>query len=573
MKKNKSSDFLLILLIIILVGGFIYYKTDGHYLMNIRSFNDHSSMSSNSNNNDSSNISSNEDHSSMNMGTNTSPSMNGNSNYMSMDKSNGMNMGSTDPNATPVTKLVAQNLNAPVKTFNITAQVANLNLGGGAMVEAWTYGGSAPGPEIRVKEGDRVVVNLTNKLPEGVTIHWHGLNIPGAVDGVAGVTQDAIKPGETYTYNFIADQPGTYWYHSHQQSEVQTGLGLFGAVVVEPKEETIKYDKDYTVVLHEWNINGLSKKKNKDKFNDKGSFNSGNLNNELVEAMTDVKYNMLTTNGTIDSKHFDAKPGDLVRLRLVNTGNTTHLLTLLGIPFQVVSLDGRDLVGGQTTNQTLLPIGGGNRVDISFRVPDSGNVQLVNAGPDASQPNKKVSVSIGNRNSTGTATSDNPNNYKLFDFMTYGTPQKGVFNSDSTFTQTVDMELSSGKVPGMDWAFLINGQAAPNIQPLVIKEGDTVKIKFVNDSNVIHPMHIHGHTLQVLTRNGKAAEGSPVYLDTLNVLPHETYEVAFVADNPGIWMIHCHNLKHAAMGMNMMVNYEGISTPFVVGGTSGNHPD
>ncbi|UKS28537.1 multicopper oxidase family protein [Paenibacillus sp. HWE-109] len=581
MKKSMNVYFIAILVVVLLVGGFRLYRTiKNNEAMSMGTSDTHSTM----------NMGTSDAHSIMNMGSTDTAS------YMTMDKNNGMNMGSSDPNATSVTQLVAQKSNAPEKTFNITAQVANINLGNGKTIQAWTFGGTIPGPEIRVKQGDRVIVNLTNKLPEGVTIHWHGINVPGAEDGVAGVTQDAIKPGETYTYNFIADQPGTYWYHSHQQSELETARGLFGAIIVEPKEEPVKYDKDYTVVLHEWNVKAGSsdtnfkdnqKKKiseapadiNNIAFNNKDSRNNSNkdnfkgssTNNELIRALTDVKYDTLTTNDTTGSLHFDAKPGELVRLRLVNAGNATHLLTLLDTPFQVVALDGRDLVGGATIDKTLLPIGGGQRYDISFRMPQSGSVQLVSAD-QATQPNKMVSVTIGSGEPIG--TNSNPNNYKWFDFTTYGTPQKGIFSTDSTFTKTIEMKLGSGKGSGgKDWSFQINGKSSPDVPPLVVKKGDTVKINFINNDDAIHPMHLHGHTLQVLTRNGKPLEGSPVYLDTLNVLPHETYEVAFVADNPGIWMIHCHNLKHAAMGMDMMLNYEGISTPFVVGGTSGNQPE
>ncbi|MGR5987745.1 multicopper oxidase domain-containing protein [Bacillus sanguinis] len=111
------------------------------------------------------------------------------------------------------------------KTFNITAKVASVDLGNGKKVDAWTFDGTSPGTEIRVKQGERIVVNLKNELPEPVTIHWHGLDVPAAVDGVPGVTQNAIKPGETYTYAFNADQVGTYWYHSHQKECKTNGAG------------------------------------------------------------------------------------------------------------------------------------------------------------------------------------------------------------------------------------------------------------------------------------------------------------------------------------------------------------
>ncbi|MED1783836.1 multicopper oxidase family protein [Brevibacillus fortis] len=522
-----------------------------------------------------------------------------------------MSMGSTDPKAIPITSLVAPKTNAPVKTFNLTAEIANIRLGNGKTIEAWTYNGTSPGPEIRVKQGERVVVNLTNKLPVSLTIHWHGLDIPAAVDGVAGVTQDAVKPGGTYTYTFNADQVGTYWYHSHQNSALQTERGLFGTIVVEPKQAIVTYDKDYTIALHEWdtkengndsrdNDNDNDDNNNFDKRNkkdgnknefDSNRFHEGNtakrssesygVNDRKMtpstkqwEALSDQNdYDVFTLNGTSEGLHLDAKAGELVRLRLVNTGNQTHLMTVPGVRFQVIALDGRDLVGGTPIENTLLPIGPGQRYDISFRMPQKGSVQLVNADP-SKQANQMMSATIGNGEPT--AFNIDPKNFIWFDFSKYGTPQKGMFTVDSKFTKTYEMDLSEGLglLNGQkEWVYTINGKAAPDIPPIEMKKGDSVKVVLRNKGKDIHPMHLHGHTFQVISKNGKPLEGSPVYLDTINIFPGETYEIAMKANNPGLWMLHCHNLKHAANGMHTMMNYDGISTPFRVGDHSGNHPE
>ena len=142
---------------------------------------------------------------------------------------------------------------APVKSFELTAEEKELDIGNGQK-EAWTFNGTAPGPEIRVQEGDGVLVHVTNHLHEGVSIHWHGVELPNAEDGVAGVTQDAIPVNGDYTYNFIAKQPGTYWYHSHQESEKQTGKGLYGTLIVEPKQQR----KSMRETLYPFYINGMT---------------------------------------------------------------------------------------------------------------------------------------------------------------------------------------------------------------------------------------------------------------------------------------------------------------------------
>jgi FtsP/CotA-like multicopper oxidase with cupredoxin domain len=121
--------------------------------------------------------------------------------------------------------------------------------------------------------------------------------------------------------------------------------------------------------------------------------------------------------------------------------------------------------------------------------------------------------------------------------------------------------------------FTINGQTAPNVAPIVVREGQVVHLRIINDTTVVHPMHLHGHTFAVLKRNGHALTGSPVLLDTLNLFPGESYDVAFIANNPGVWMLHCHNLVHARQGMSMMVMYQGVVTPFKNGGPAGNISD
>jgi FtsP/CotA-like multicopper oxidase with cupredoxin domain len=126
---------------------------------------------------------------------------------------------------------------------------------------------------------------------------------------------------------------------------------------------------------------------------------------------------------------------------------------------------------------------------------------------------------------------------------------------------------------GVAMIFKINDKSFPDVPSIIVKEGDLVKLHFENDTGMDHPMHLHGHTMKLLAKNGKPVLGSPIYLDTILVKPHETYDAAFKADNPGLWMIHCHNLAHSDYGMDMMVAYEGVTTPYQVGSESGNHPD
>jgi len=213
--------------------------------------------------------------------------------------------------------------------------------------EAWAFNGSVPGPELRVNQGDRVQVTLINQLPDSTTIHWHGVQLPNAEDGVAGVTQDAVASGGTYTYEFVAREAGTYWYHSHQQTEQQLPRGLFGPLVVLPSGSQATQQRDYTLTLH-------------------GS--SGQV----------------SINGVADNLQLDTLPGETVRLRLINAVDPgmdggPEAPVLVGASFEVVALDGRDLSVPDALGPTRIPLGMGQRADLVFTMLASGSVRLINS--------------------------------------------------------------------------------------------------------------------------------------------------------------------------------------------------
>jgi FtsP/CotA-like multicopper oxidase with cupredoxin domain len=161
------------------------------------------------------------------------------------------------------------------------------------------------------------------------------------------------------------------------------------------------------------------------------------------------------------------------------------------------------------------------------------------------------------------------------DLLTYGTPAPLGFDpakADRNFEYRIGRQIGflDGK-PGLWWT--INGHKFPDVPMYMVAEGDIVRMKISNTSGQAHPMHLHGHHAVVLSRNGVAATGSPWWVDTLEVGNKETYEIAFVADNPGLWMDHCHNLPHASQGLMTHLMYEGVTTPYRVGGKSHNKPE
>jgi FtsP/CotA-like multicopper oxidase with cupredoxin domain len=444
--------------------------------------------------------------------------------------------------ATPATGIPIASLQAPLAaahtdTFTLTAQPAQLEFGAGVRADAWTFNGAAPGPTLRVRQGDLVVVQLINHLSVAVTIHWHGVAVPNSADGVAGITQDAVKPGETYTYRFLAKDPGTYWYHSHQESFAETSRGLYGLLIVEPATPVTHDDVDVGIVLHSWGA--------------------------------------IAINDTVGTLRIPAQPGQWVRLRLLNTDNYPYQLTVVGAPFLVAALDGHELNEPTRLTATAISIDAAQRYDLRVRMPERGPVALLVAKDGAQQYQPAPAARVG---AGALDPSVIPSGIgKAFDMTTYGQPQSQVITAqshfDATYTVTVGYSVgfSNGR-PGP--VFTLNGAVFPQTSTIVVQPGQVVKFHLVSDAaSGIHPMHLHGHTFTVLAKDERPLTGSPVYLDTISLRPHETYDVAFVADNPGLWMFHCHNLYHANHGMDMMVVYPNITTPYTIGSASGNFPD
>ncbi|WP_028776019.1 multicopper oxidase family protein [Shimazuella kribbensis] len=429
----------------------------------------------------------------------------------------------------------------PDHQFHLVAQKKKLKLRSGKTIDAWTFNGKAPGPELQVKQGDLVEVILKNKdIPEGVTIHWHGYNVPNAEDGVAGVTQNSIKPGKTYIYRFQAKQTGTYWYHSHQQSASAVSKGLFGSLVVLPKDHEKQITKDITVVYHAWQTSQST-----DLIPSFGL--SDNLEKQIIQ------------------------PGIPVRLRLINTGDEPQIFQLTGSSFKVMSIDGNNIQSPTNIKNKQLLIGAGGRYDILFTMPENPVRLSSHDGLGKLTPGILFITNLQNQKSPVIDPKA-----PIFDPSNYGTSTTTPFISTSKFDRNYLLVLDNrlgfydGKIHAL---FTINGRVFPDTPMLMVKQGELVKTTFVNRGAVDHPMHLHGHTMLVLSRNRKSITGSPWWTDTLNVAPGETYEIAFKADNPGIWMDHCHNLTHATVGMTMHLGYEGITTPFQAGSSTPNQPE
>ncbi|MFI6673500.1 multicopper oxidase family protein [Kribbella sp. NPDC050470] len=403
---------------------------------------------------------------------------------------------------------------------DLVARQERFDIPGRGPMDGITLNHTSPGPEIVAKQGDLIQVTLQNEsVPDGITLHWHGVDVPAAEDGVAGVTQDAVQQGQSHVYRFVAKDVGTYWYHSHQVSHEQVKKGLWGVLIVEPTAA------DVVAAVHTYD-------------------------------------KIRTVNGGYGERRV-AAPGSTVRVRLINTDNGPWAAWVDGAPYRVVAVDGTEVnAPPEVSNKSVLVTAGG-RVDLLVTMPPGSAIRIgLGGGP--------TSLVIG----AGDAPAGAEPRERV-DLLSYGKPGQLSFDpAKATRVFRYDIGRRPGFLdgrPGLWWT--INGHQFPDVPMFMVTEGDVVRMTIKNNSGQVHPMHLHGHHVVVLSRDGVAATGSPWWTDSLNVEDNESYEVAFVADNPGIWMDHCHNLPHAAQGLVTHLMYSGVTTKFRLGGAASNQPE
>ncbi|EGL84019.1 multicopper oxidase type 3 [Caldalkalibacillus thermarum TA2.A1] len=459
------------------------------------------------------------------------------------------------------------------------------------MADIWSYNGSLPGKEIRVREGDQVVVRFNNQLDVPTAVHFHGVPVPNEMDGVPGVTQNAVMPGETFVYEFVADAPGTYWYHSHQDGANQVGKGLYGAFIVEPVDQP-DYDLDQVIMIGEWSSMDMAHGDNHGvmQHGEMAHGHHGNMdhhgmhdgeghgdghmehhemdhdvNHEQMshDEMMKLMYDTLLINGKAGEaiEPIKVQEGDTVKLRFVNTGLFTQVITIPGHEFKVTHYDGQEVNQPEWVSGQAIRIAPAERFDIELNMnqPGAWGIQVyAEQNPDRLQGLIPV-IYDGYESETIVAADDFET---FFDWTVYGAPMEIELGN---VTKEYDMILGSDD--GGE-TFTINGkqmntEEVDGHEVYEVQQGDVVKLTIVNETDVDHPMHLHGHFFYVTSRNGEPLSGSPVKKETLNVRPNETYEIVFVADNPGNWMFHCHELHHASGGMVAKVQYSDYESEFV----------
>lgn len=421
------------------------------------------------------------------------------------------------------------------------AQLAPADMAGPA--DVWAYDGQVPGPEIRLIAGERVQVRLENGLEQPTSVHWHGIRIDNAMDGAVGLTQDAVQPGGSFDYDFVAPDAGSYWYHTHNRGWEQLARGLYGPLIVEEPEGWAGADRDVVLVLDDWRLGP-----------------DGRIDEESFGTMMDWSHagrlgNSLTVNG-VSGPEIPLRSGEGVRLRLFNTANARVMtLGLPGHTCWLVALDGHPVVPRLLADNALT-LAPAQRADVLLQAEAEPGarlpLQLITPGGEF----EAASFSYGPQPALRTSFAEPA-----------PLPGAGRPAVDLQGALALDLVMGGGAMGAMQqaiadgqqrgmrelvamgrvWAF--NGIAGDLDEPLFrVERGRPVHLRMVNDTAWPHAIHIHGHHFKILNRNG-APDPHGDWRDTVLAERGETVDIAYIADNPGKWLLHCHMLEHQAAGM------------------------
>lgn len=426
--------------------------------------------------------------------------------------------------------------NADLREVRLVAEPGEVEVGPLGVHRTWLYNGAFPGPEIRVREGERLRIAVDNGLPDPTTVHWHGIPVPNGMDGVPGVTQDPIQPGDTFTYEYEARPAGSYMYHSHVR--LQIDRGLLGPLVIEEATPHVTYDREYTLVLDDF-LAGEPE-----------SMEGGGMMGGGMRGMRDVPdYPAFLLNGrpSGDPAALDVRRGERVRLRLVNpSGATAYRVAVEEHPLRVTHADGRPV---RPTEVDALLIGPGERYDAIVEANEPGIWNLAAASVNAGRGAARAILRYGGSTVSAPPEGRMPRGIRggrllsLDDLASAETTGDGPRTSPD---RSFDLTLSGGMMMARGWS--IDRQRYPEAESLPIRRGERVRVDLTNMSMAMHPMHLHGHFFQV----GSALKDTVIVPGHMGRVSFE-----FTADNPGDWFFHCHNLYHMEQGMARVFTYTG----------------
>jgi FtsP/CotA-like multicopper oxidase with cupredoxin domain len=417
-----------------------------------------------------------------------------------------------------------------VRSFELVAAETELPLLDGNRLRVWAYNGQVPGPTLRVRLGDTVRVHFENRLPQPTTIHWHGVRVPNAMDGVPDLTQPAVQPGQSFDYQFTPKDAGTFWFHPHVRSSEQVERGLYAVLIVEDAQPA-PYSQDLLWVLDDWLLDEHGQ-----------IFPEFNTRHDLAH---DGRWGgVITVNGRTPTR-LQLRAGERVRLRIVDTANGRVFKPDFGaLDVQIIAVDGLYL--RQPIPYTPFEIAPGNRLDLDITAPSaSSGTFTVTDRFYPPMPHDLATIVIDDLAPAAPA------------FPSPAHAHVPVWSEGLAVPVTKQFRLNArqGGEYGIEWT--INDQAfhhhdsmghAMPPPALTMRRGAFQRLQFVNDSYRLHPIHLHGMFFRLLARNGAPVD-EPFFRDTVLVHSRETIDIGLVPEDAGLWMMHCHILEHAEAGM------------------------
>lgn len=414
--------------------------------------------------------------------------------------------------------------NGIVTAFDIVAAETEVPLLDGSTLRVWAYNGSVPGPTLRLRLGETLRVTFTNKLPQETTIHWHGVRVPNGMDGVPHATQPPVPPGGSFVYEFTPKDAGTFWFHPHVRSSEQVERGLYGLLVVEDAQPP-PYTQDVAWIVDDWLLG--EDRQISPRFNTPHDLShDGRWGNVIsVNARTDTVLRVAV--------------GERIRLRLLNASNgRIYAPELPGLDARVIAVDG--LYTRAPFPLERFELAPGNRLDVDIVVTGEPRTVVVTDRFYAQRPNRLAVIEVVP--STGPAAA------------AFAAPVAHVPSWSAGITlpihHTFQLDARRGGPFGIEWT--IDDKAHQHEPSLTLPRGQWSRLRFVNASARLHPIHLHGMFFKVLARDGLPVD-EPFFRDTVLIHGRQTIDIGVVPLDAGNWMMHCHILEHAEAGMMTML--------------------
>lgn len=397
----------------------------------------------------------------------------------------------------------------------VTQQILPIGDGATSMLG---LNGSMPGPELRVRRGERIAIEVENGLNEGTAVHWHGIRLENQMDGVPMLTQELINPSDIKTYSFVPPDAGTYWYHSHYISHEQVARGMMGPLIVED-DTPPDVDHDITVLLSDWQMQ-----------------EDGSLSEEFTDMRSVAHGGYMGNFARAFLSQEQVQVGDRVRFRLINAAtNRIFPTSISGVSGSVVALDGMALAKPRLLADLVLAPA--QRADLIVDITGPVGFDMVT---------RQGSYRLADLAAIGTNT-----DRQAGPILALTPPD---LPKPSEPTQHLTLTMMGGAMGGRHdgdniWAF--NNVSDLQADPFgSFERGETVRITMVNDTSFQHGIHLHGHHFYEVGDDDALGD----LRDTTLVNARESRDIICVFDNPGRWLLHCHMLSHAAGGMRTWVN-------------------